>query len=129
MENAIESALRPMTAGGSPPPRLLRRFQLLSTEIADATKVAEYLTQKQAWGEGRLAVARTLSLVSPAGHSLVSWAAACGQTEVVEILMDHGATAGPGDEMRAVSASIIQVGTLGQNRLPLAARVGCILFQ
>lgn len=114
MENGIESTLRRTTADGSPPSRPMRRFQLLSTEITDATNFAEYLTQKQAWCEGKLAVARTLSLVSPAGHSLVSWAAACGQTEVVKILMDHGATAGPGDEARTVSASIIQVGTLEQ---------------
>lgn len=92
-----------------PTTHYIRSFQLLSTEISDATNAAEYLSQKRAWGEDRLAVARTLSLVSPAGHSLVSWAAACGQTEVVEVLMDHGATAGPGDETRAVSASILQV--------------------
>lgn len=82
---------------------------MLSTEIASATTSAEYLSQKRAWGEDRLGVARLLSLVSPAGHSLVSWAAACGQTEVVEILMNHGATAELGDEIRAVSASTIQV--------------------
>ena len=84
-------------------------LQLLSKEIASATTSEEYLTQRRAWGEGRLAVARLLSLVSPAGHSLVSWAAACGQTEVVGILMNHGATAEHGDEVRTVAASIIQV--------------------
>lgn len=84
-------------------------LQLLSKEITSATASAEYLSQKHAWGEGRLAVARLLSLVSPAGHSLVSWAAACGQTEVVEILMNHGASAELGDEVRTVASSIIQV--------------------
>lgn len=84
-------------------------IQVLSEEITSATASTEYLSQKRAWGEDRLGVARLLSLFSPAGHSLVSWAAACGQTEVVEILMDHGATAELGDETRAVSASIIQV--------------------
>lgn len=78
-------------------------------EIEKATRNAEFLSQKRAWGEDRLGVARLLSLVSPAGHSLVSWAAACGQTEIVEVLIDHGATAGPGDEIRVVSAAIIQV--------------------
>ncbi|CAN0466189.1 unnamed protein product, partial [Ectocarpus sp. 8 AP-2014] len=82
---------------------------VLTEEIAGATTSAEYLTQKRAWVEDRLGVARLLSLFSPAGHSLVSWAAACGQTEIVEILMSHGATAELGDETRAVSASIIQV--------------------
>lgn len=82
---------------------------MLTGEIASATTSAEYLTQKRAWVEDRLGVARLLSLFSPAGHSLVSWAAACGQTEIVEILMSHGATAELGDETRAVSASIIQV--------------------
>lgn len=86
-----------------------KSLQLLSKEIAHATASAEYLSQKHAWGEGRLAVARLLSLVSPAGHSLVSWAAACGQLEVVEILMNHGATAELGDEVRTVASSIIQV--------------------
>ena len=84
-------------------------LQLLSKEIAHATASAEYLSQKHGWAEGRLAVARLLSLVSPAGHSLVSWAAACGQLEVVEILMHHGATAELGDEVRTVASSIIQV--------------------
>lgn len=82
---------------------------MLSEEISDAGTRAEYLSQKRAWGEDRLGVARLLSLFSPAGHSLVSWAAACGQTEAVEILMKHGATAELGDEIRVVSASIIQV--------------------
>lgn len=82
---------------------------MLTEEIASATTSAEYLTQKRAWVEDRLGVARLLSLFSPAGHSLVSWAAACGQTEIVEILMSHGATAELGDETRVVSASIIQV--------------------
>ncbi|CAM9420414.1 unnamed protein product, partial [Ectocarpus fasciculatus] len=84
-------------------------LQVLTEEIASATTSAEYLTQKRAWVEDRLGVARLLSLFSPAGHSLVSWAAACGQTEIVEILMSHGATAELGDETRVVSASIIQV--------------------
>lgn len=83
---------------------------MLSEEITSDTAAAEYLSQKRAWGEDRLGVARLLSLFSPAGHSLVSWAAACGQTEVVEVLMNHGATAELGDETRAVSASVIQVG-------------------
>lgn len=82
---------------------------MLSEEVTSATASTEYLSQKRAWGEDRLGVARLLSLFSPAGHSLVSWAAACGQTEVVEILMNHGATAELGDETQAVSASIIQV--------------------
>ncbi|CAM9496961.1 unnamed protein product, partial [Hapterophycus canaliculatus] len=81
----------------------------LSDEIEKATASTEYLSQKRAWGEERLGVARLMSLFSPAGHSLLSWAAACGQTEIVEILMNHGATAELGDETRAVSASIIQV--------------------
>lgn len=85
-------------------------LQVLSKEIEKATTSAEYLSQKRAWSEDRLGVARLMSLFSPAGHSLVSWAAACGQTEVVEILMNHGATAELGDDTRAVSASIIQVG-------------------
>lgn len=84
-------------------------IQVLSEEISSANTSAEYLSQKRAWGEDRLGVARLLSLFSPAGHSLVSWAAACGQTEAVEILMNHGATAELGDEIRVVSASIIQV--------------------
>ncbi|CAM9523835.1 unnamed protein product, partial [Ectocarpus sp. 4 AP-2014] len=83
-------------------------LQVLTEEIASATTSAEYLTQKRQWVEDRLGVARLLSLFSPAGHSLVSWAAACGQAEIVKTLMSHGATAELGDETRAVSASIIQ---------------------
>lgn len=92
------------------PPRYKHSLQVLSEEIEKATTSAEYLSQKRAWGEDRLGVARLMALFSPAGHSLLSWAAACGQTGVVEILMNHGATADLGDETRAVSASIIQVG-------------------
>lgn len=87
----------------------MHRLKLLTSEMADAEKSAESLSRRRAWGEDKLTVARILSLASPAGHSLVSWAAACGQPEIVEVLMDHGATAGPGDEMRAVAANILQV--------------------
>lgn len=104
--DAVAFSLQALPLPCMPSPR---RVGLLVGEIASASASMEYLSQKQAWGEDRLGVARLLSLVSPAGHSLISWAAACGQTEVVKVLMDHGATAGPGDETRAVSASIIQV--------------------
>lgn len=85
------------------------RLKLLTEETTDATNSIEYLSHKRAWCEDKLVVARLLSIVSPAGHSLVAWAAACGQAEIVKVLMDHGATAGPGDETKAISASILQV--------------------
>lgn len=69
------------------------------------------LSQKRSLGEERLGVARLLSLVYPTGHSLVSWAAAFGRTEVVELLLDHVAIVGPGDETRSASAAVIQVYT------------------
>lgn len=103
----ILPSLRPLPAQNEKTKKSLR-IQLLSAEIAAAAASAEYLSQKRAWGEDRLGIARLLSLVSPAGHSLVSWAAACGQTDIVEVLIDHGATVGPGDDTRAVSASIVQ---------------------
>lgn len=103
-------------------------LQLLSKEIAHATASAEYLSQKHAWGEGRLAVARLLSLVSPAGHSLVSWAAACGQLEVVEVLMNHGATAELGDEVRTVASSIIQVRVRAGDMYCCMGKLACYAY-
>ncbi|CAM9821893.1 unnamed protein product, partial [Choristocarpus tenellus] len=50
-----------------------------------------------------------MQLTSPMGHSLLSWAAACGQAAIVEVLIDHGAEPGFGDDIRSVSATIIQV--------------------
>ena len=84
-------------------------INLLLAEIAKATASTEFLSRKCSRGKDRLYVARLFSVVSPAGHSLISWAAACGKTGIIEVLLDHGASAGPDDETRAASAAIIQV--------------------
>lgn len=88
---------------------LFSRLELLTAEITEATDSVERFVRKLTLCEGKLGVARLLSLVSPTGHSLISWAAACGQTEIVKLLMDHGAAVGPGDDVRTVAARMLQV--------------------
>jgi hypothetical protein len=47
--------------------------------------------------------------VTTGGHTLISWAAAYGRVDVVDILLDFGATLGYGHRYQSACASMIQV--------------------
>ncbi|CAM9257041.1 unnamed protein product, partial [Chrysoparadoxa australica] len=84
------------------------RSHVLRSELEEAEGEARVLKQKVTWCEERLQVATLFSLRSASGHSLMSWAAACGQAEITDLLLEHGGTPGYGDEYLNLCARVVQ---------------------
>ena len=54
-------------------------------------------------------VAKMFQAVSKAGHTLVSWAAAVGQPDILELLFEHGGAPGYTDEVYTLCATVVQI--------------------
>ena len=85
-----------------------RRRSMLRQEHEEASKRLAMSNRKLRNVKQKLHVHRLMSHVSEAGHSLLSWASAYGDEDVVGILIDHGANLGLGDEHLSLAARLIQ---------------------
>lgn len=66
------------------------RCKLLDKEIDEARKEAAFQAKRAKAWEDKLIVAKLFQQVAYSGHNLLTWSAACGNTEAVNCLLDHG---------------------------------------
>ena len=85
-----------------------RRRSMLRQEDEEAGKRLAMSNRKLRNVKQKLHLHRLMSHVSESGHSLLSWASAYGYEDVVDILIDHGANLGLGDEHLSLAARLIQ---------------------
>jgi len=84
------------------------RLSLLEQDLEDAKGRVRWAERRIDGGESHLSVAKLLGIVTASGHTILSWACACGNTEIVDYLIDHGAYPGFGDDYCHLAAKSIQ---------------------
>ena len=84
------------------------RLTLLQNELADINSRLRWAQRRIDGGEAKLSVAKLFAIVTPSGHSLLSYASAWGNTEIVDQFLDHGAYPGYGDSYNSLCAKVIQ---------------------
>ena len=84
------------------------RLELLKKDLDDSDGRVRWAQRRVDGGEKKLQVAKLFAIITPSGHSLLSWAAAWGNTEVIDCFLDHGAFPGYGDEYAELCAKVIQ---------------------
>ena len=89
--------------------RVTSQWAMMSEAVSDAQKVDEESTTIILRTEKRLRVAEMLSYRSLGGHSALTWAAMYGNTDIVEILLDHGAVLDYEDDHMHRAAGLIQI--------------------
>lgn len=85
------------------------RIALLQGEIDDAQSRVRWAQRRIEGGEKKLQIAKLFAIVTPSGHSLLSWAAAWGNLEILDIFLDHGAYPGYGDEYADLCVRVFQL--------------------
>lgn len=85
-----------------------RKRSMLEQEQEEANKRFAMSIQKLRTLKEKLHVHRLMSHVTESGHSLLSWASAYGNKDIVQILISHGANLGLGDEYLSLAARLIQ---------------------
>ena len=84
------------------------RLNLLKSEAEDAEGRVRWAERRIDGGERKLTVAKLFAIVTPSGHSLLSWASAWGSVEIIDTFLDHGAYPGYGDAYAYICAKVIQ---------------------
>lgn len=85
-----------------------RKRSMLRQEQEEANKRLAMSNQKLRTLKGRLHIHRLMSHVTESGHSLLSWASAYGDENIVDVLISHGGSLGLGDEHLTLAARLIQ---------------------
>ncbi|GMH54017.1 hypothetical protein TrLO_g12787 [Triparma laevis f. longispina] len=84
------------------------RLNLLKHDLEDAEGRVRWAERRREGGEKKLSIAKLFAIVTPSGHSLLSWASAWGNLEVVDCFLDHGAYPGYGDAYCQLCAKVVQ---------------------
>jgi ankyrin repeat protein len=89
--------------------RITSQWAMMSEAVADAHTIEEESTVVIERTEKNLRVAEMLSYRSLGGHSALTWSAMYGHTDIVEILLDHGAVLDYEDDHMHRAAELIQL--------------------
>ena len=89
--------------------RCSSQWAMMSEAIADAKVVVDQSSVIMERTEKKLRVAEMLSYRSLGGHSALTWAAMYGNTDIVEILLDHGSILDYEDDHMHRAAGLIQI--------------------
>lgn len=77
-------------------------------EVENVLKKEKAIVAQLAMHRRRVEVCRLLEFPSRAGHTAFSFAAACGEIEMIDLLLNHGANPGLSDRERIYSAKVLQ---------------------
>ncbi len=87
---------------------LKSRCGILRRELGDTMKSVETLQQQLAKLEREYIVATVMSAKALNGHTVLSWAAAVGNVDIMKVLLKHGANTAIEDQIVCSCAIIIQ---------------------
>lgn len=86
----------------------LSRLNILKQELKENIIQMNLVMKQKEEISRKIEVAKIMAFITPSGHTILSWACAVGNAEIVQLLLQKGATVGYGDDYNISSAKIIQ---------------------